>query len=69
MAEIKKAKVNMIKTTEQPMLVTVELIGTPNELLGEHILFHEKSYIAFIDGKASILSTTADQLRKLGMVK
>lgn len=69
MAEPKKAKINMVKAEEAPTLVPVELIGTPNELLGEHNLFHGKTVISFIDGKATILSTTADELRKLGLVK
>lgn len=64
-----KTKVDMVKITEQPTLVTVELIGTPNKLLGEHNLFHGMTVISFIDGKATILSTTADELRKLGQVK
>ena len=64
-----KAKINMVKTEEQPTMVTVELIGSHTELQGEHTLFHGKSYIAFFDGKATIPSTMAEQLRKLGTVK
>lgn len=59
----------MVKTEDKPTLIPVELIGSPNELLGEHNLFHGKTVISFIDGKATILSTTADELRKLGQVK
>lgn len=64
-----KTKVDMVKTPDKPTLVPVELIGTPNELLGEHNLFHGGQVISFIDGKAIIPSTTADELRKLGQVK
>jgi len=63
-----KTKVNMVKSEEQT-LVIVELIGTFNELIGEHTLFHSNFHITFINGSAEVTSTTADQLRKLGMVK
>jgi len=63
-----KTKVTMVKT-EKPKMVTVQLIGNPNELLNEHTMFYSAATIDFVDGKAKIMSNVADKLRKMGMVK
>ena len=60
-----KTKTNMVKST----LETIELVGNPNEIIGEHTLFYKKNIIVFINGKAKVSSDTASDLRKLGLVK
>lgn len=64
-----KAKVDMVKPSESPKPITVELIGAPNEVVGEHTLYHSAGTLIFIDGKAKTMSNIADELRKLGQVK
>ena len=60
-----KTKTNMVKST----LETIELVGNPNEIIGEHTLFYKKNIITFINGKAKVSSDTALDLRKLVLVK
>lgn len=60
-----KTKIDMVKATVE----SVELIGTPNELLGEHTVFHGKGITSFIDSKAIVPILVAEDLRKQGLVK
>lgn len=60
-----KTKVTMVKATVE----TVELIGTFNELLGEHTIFHGSSLVSFVDGVAVVSVLVAEDLRKQGLVK
>lgn len=61
-----KTKVNMVKAQT---IESVELIGSANELVGEHHVFHGHSIVTFVNGKANVMSDTAAYLRKQGWVK
>lgn len=62
-----KTKVSMVK---KDIPVTVELLGSDNELQGSHIIFYgDHQHIEFIDGIALVMESVALNLRSQGMVK
>lgn len=61
-----KTKVNMVKA---PSPEIVQLIGSGNELIGEHHILRDIGSITFIDGKATVMSNIAEELRSQGWVK
>ena len=64
-----KTKIDMVKPEALPSIITVQLIGTPNELIHEHTLFYKGSNIVFVNGKAEVSSAIVEDLRTLGVVK
>jgi hypothetical protein len=62
-----KTQVNMTKADKS---IEVELIGSPNELIGTHVIyFGIHQHIEFTNGKTKVLENVANELRKQGMVK
>jgi hypothetical protein len=47
----------------------VFLIGTPNQIEGEHNIFTKNGIIKFTDGKANIKSSVAEVLRQEGLIE
>lgn len=65
----KTNKINRMKELDKTGREEVELIGTGNELKGEHTVHFVGGYVVFANGKAIVRKETAAILRKEGVIK